>query len=176
MAANEPKRKKYLCSFNYEWCKEEAFKIWLRKVDNLTAECSLCHQSFSIKYEGRRALVIHADSQKHKDLVEQQKRSLVLSSFLVKRGSSQENLIIAAEVGQVYHSVSHHLSYASLDCGNKLLPKICPDSEIARKISCGRTKASSIIVFSTKITGTFAGGIKGSKFLFGRIRCFQQRE
>ena len=133
MTENEPKKKKYLCCFNDRWCKEEGFKIWLRKVDDVTAECSLCYHSFSVKYEGTRALVIYAESQKHKYVVEQQKRTPQLSSFLVKRDSSQENLIIAAKVGQLYHSVSHHLSYASLDCGNKLLPNIYPDSDIARK-------------------------------------------
>lgn len=140
----EPQKKKYLCSFQDKWCEEEDFKIWVRKVDDITAECKLCRHSFSVKYEGKRALVTHAESQKHKDIEKQQRRTPQITSFFAKRDSSQENLIIAAEVGQVYHSVLHHLSYASLDCGNKMLPKILPDSDIAKKISCGRTKASSI--------------------------------
>ena len=41
----------------------------------------------------------------------------------------------------------HHHSYASQDCGNKLLSKLCPDSSIASKISCGCTKATSYTVF-----------------------------
>ena len=94
-----------------------------------------------MKEDERRALVIHAESQKHKYAVEQQKRT-----FLVKRDSSQENLIIAAEVGQVYHSVSHHLSYASLDCVNKLLPNICPDSEI-KSLAVGQRLVPSQRVF-----------------------------
>ena len=66
----------------------------------------------------------------------------------------------------MYHSVSHHLSYASLDCGNKLLPKICPDSEIARKISCGRTKASSITegVLAPKSQELLLEELKGANF------------
>ena len=43
MTEKEPKKKKYLCCFNDKWCKEESFRIWLRKVDEVTAEYSLCY-------------------------------------------------------------------------------------------------------------------------------------
>ena len=38
----------------------------------------------------------------------------------------------------------HHHSYLSLDCGNNLNRIIFNDSKIAKKISCGRTKAAAI--------------------------------
>lgn len=67
-----------------------------------------------------------------------------VSSFFVKKHSREEDLITAAEVPSVYHGVKHHHSYSSQDCNNKLFPTMFPDSEVAKKIACGRTKATSI--------------------------------
>lgn len=68
-------KKKYFCCFNDEWCKENAFKNWLRKINTVTAECILCHQGVLVKYEGRRALTSHAENTKHKESEKQQKRT-----------------------------------------------------------------------------------------------------
>lgn len=53
--------------------------------------------------------------------------------------------LIKSQQLSVYHSVQHAQSYRSSDCGSKLAPVIFPDSEIAKKMSCGRTKAASIV-------------------------------
>ena len=53
--------------------------------------------------------------------------------------------MILGELVSTYHGVIHHHSYATQDCGNKLLKKLCPDSAIASKLSCGRTKAGSYV-------------------------------
>ena len=47
------KKKKYYCSFNDEWLKEDDFKDWLGKKNELEAECKICQQTLSVKYEGR---------------------------------------------------------------------------------------------------------------------------
>lgn len=44
-----------------------------------------------------------------------------------------------------YHTVKHHLSYASTDCNVKLLSHIFPDSSIAKKVTCGKTKCEALI-------------------------------
>lgn len=56
--------------------------------------------------------------------------------------SQQVNL---AEVCKNVHNIKHILFYNSLDCDFKLLPKIFFDSNIARKISCSRTKVEAIV-------------------------------
>ena len=50
-----------------------------------------------------------------------------------------------AEVAHVYHTVKHGLSYNSADCALKLTLKTLNDSSIAKKMSCGRTKAEAIV-------------------------------
>ncbi|KAJ1158115.1 hypothetical protein NDU88_010809 [Pleurodeles waltl] len=62
----------------------------------------------------------------------------------IRKSSEDVYKVTAAEVTQVYHAVKHLISYRSLDCGFKLSKVIYPDSSLAVKASCGRTKASSI--------------------------------
>lgn len=70
--------------------------------------------------------------------------SRCMENFCIKKHSKEETLIASAEVVLVYHNVKHGLSYNSLDCLAKNIHQIVPDSEIAAKITCGRTKASAI--------------------------------
>lgn len=53
--------------------------------------------------------------------------------------------MVAAELSAVYHAVKHHHSYNSTDCGVKLNPVIFPDSGVAKKMACGRTKAEALV-------------------------------
>ena len=148
LAQTPPKKKvklaKRYCVFRSEWLKEEGMS-WLSKVDDFTGNCTLCRQSFSVKYDGKFAVSSHAKSQKHKRNITLQKENTTLSAFFVKTNSNEEQLVILAELVSTYHGVIHHHSYASQDCGNKLLKKLCPDSAVASKLSCGRTKAGSYL-------------------------------
>lgn len=64
--------------------------------------------------------------------------------FFIKKHTSEETSIINSEVALIYHNVKHGLSYNSLDCLAKNISKFIPDSQIAAKLTCGRTKASAI--------------------------------
>uniref|UniRef100_A0A9J8D4G3 Uncharacterized protein n=1 Tax=Cyprinus carpio carpio TaxID=630221 RepID=A0A9J8D4G3_CYPCA len=68
-----------------------------------------------------------------------------MTSFFSPPKDGNQNKITAAEVTSVYHNVQHGLSYRSGDCTTKLAPVIFPDSEIAKKLACGRTKSASIV-------------------------------
>lgn len=188
-----PKKKaKRYCVFRPEWSSEHGWS-WLDKIDDFTANCMICHQSFSVKYEGKSAVVTHAESTKHKNAVSSQKQSKAISTFFVKKNTTEENQIVLSELVATYHGVMHHHSYASQDCGNKLLTKLCPDSSIASKISCGRTKATSYVenilgpkaqemcVADLKSAGFFGIGSdasnKGNKKLFPiTVRYFSRSE
>ncbi|XP_048345101.1 uncharacterized protein LOC125428658 [Sphaerodactylus townsendi] len=139
------KKRKYYCYFKDDWCKENAFKNWLRKIDMMTAECILCHQGFSIKYEGRRAVTSHADSVKHKESEKQYKdMPQIPAPVPIENDFYQEDMVTAAELGQVYHNIVHQLTYASQACAYKTLSRILPDSVAATKMSCEWTKPGSI--------------------------------
>jgi hypothetical protein len=69
----------------------------------------------------------------------------LLSSFISSSRDTNADKVIAAELSQVYHAVQHEHSYRSLDCGIKLNSSINSDSEISKKVSCGRTKSKAIV-------------------------------
>ena len=118
---------------------------WPSKVDDFTANCTLCRQSFSVKYGGKSEVSSHAKSTKHKRTIIVQKQNKTLFAFFVKTNSKEKHLVILAELVSTYHGVIHHHSFVSQDCGNKLLAKLCPESAVASKLSCGRTKAARYV-------------------------------
>lgn len=64
--------------------------------------------------------------------------------YFAVKNSSEEELIVAAEITKIYHTITHNQSYNSLDCSFKLDKFIFEDSKLAGKISCGRTKCEAI--------------------------------
>lgn len=81
-----------------------------------------------MQYEGRRAIVTHSNSVKHKRMITARKESSTLTSFFTKIDSKDEDNVAKSEVMLVYHNIVHGLSYHSLDCLFKSLPSFVPDS------------------------------------------------
>ncbi|KAF9405681.1 hypothetical protein HW555_013685 [Spodoptera exigua] len=117
--------KKRFTGFNDKWITDPDFKEWIEKKNEFTAICKACNSDIAIQYEGRRALAAHANSIKHKKMVMARKTSKCLDAFFIKKHASEEISIINSEVALIYHNVKH-------------------DSQIAAKLTCGRTKASAI--------------------------------
>lgn len=138
-----PSKKKYTC-YSEKWEKLPEFSTWLQKKNDFTAYCKICHIDISVKYEGSRSLKVHQHSGKHKKMENAKKISGTVQSFFIRKESNEENLITKAELVEVFHNVTHGLSYNSFDCHTKVVPKIYVDSKIASKMSCGRTKAAAI--------------------------------
>ena len=138
------KQKRSTC-FNNDWMKQEGYAMWLKPCpgDPFYASCSLCPAKILIKYEGKTALDDHIKSKKHKTRMETSRQTKAISSFMVTK-SSQDKVTVA-ELASTYHSVRHGHSYLSTDCANKLNAKIFNDSEIATKMSCGRTKTEALV-------------------------------
>lgn len=68
-------------------------------------------------------------------------------------------------MAHVYHTVKHNMSYVSADCANKLLHWTVSDSNIVKKMSCGRTKAETIVknILAPKSVSEVVNILKGSK-------------
>jgi hypothetical protein len=140
----KPKKRK--CSFNDSWLKMENFKNWLSKLpyDDGLAKCSLCSSVFSVKSSGVGDVNRHASSETHKTNLKNSNVSTTITSFLVKKNSTEETNVICAEVVRTFHSIRHHHSYRSAECTISLNHKLFPDSNIVKKIHCARTKTISI--------------------------------
>lgn len=99
------------------------------------------HDAISISHGGLSDINTNGSEHKKKQL--STAKSNLMTTFFPKTNSAEINMITLAELTQTFHCVKHNLSYSSTDCGMKLLPQILPDSAIAKKISCDRTKSES---------------------------------
>lgn len=146
---NEPPAKKFArkTKFNNDWIKMNKFKNWLCKVDgdNYSAYCKICPKQFAIHSKGINDITSHAEGKKHIQNELIHKKNEVINSYFVTQATHEENIIAAAELSMVYHSVMHHHSYLSIDCNSNLNKIIFNDSNIIKKFSCGRTKANAIV-------------------------------
>ncbi|XP_060877253.1 tigger transposable element-derived protein 4-like [Metopolophium dirhodum] len=61
-----------------------------------------------------------------------------------ERVTVMEELIVAAEITKMYHTIRHNPSYNSLDCSFKLDKLIFEDSKLAGKANCDRKKCKAI--------------------------------
>ena len=140
-----PKKKiKRLCRYKQSW--EKDFE-WYRKVpgNEFKACCTLCRREFSIGHGGLHDVSTHNKSELHLRAVDAARSSSVRSFFVRTSPAGVDRQAVAAEVTRIYHAVKHHVSYNAADCGAKLDSLTFPDSAIARKTACGRTKAESIV-------------------------------
>ncbi|KAF0747282.1 Uncharacterized protein FWK35_00015286, partial [Aphis craccivora] len=139
------KKCKRMCSYRQEW--EQSYPF-LKRVDTNVhkAFCNVCMKSFMISHGGLNDVKRHISVPEHLRGERARKNTQTLQQFL-KRDvlTTVEEKVIAAELTKVYHSVNHNMSYNSIDCDSKLSPVIFNDSQIASKISLGRTKASCLI-------------------------------
>lgn len=139
-----PSKKARYTTFSERWNQIPEYSAWIKKKDDFTAMCKLCQTEIIIKYEGTRSLDKHKGTKKHQKILNCQKVSQSIASFAKPKEINEETQIARAELVSVFHNVVHGLSYNSLDCQLKLCSSIYCDSNIASKISCGRTKSAAI--------------------------------
>lgn len=142
--APPPPVKKRRCAYKKDWENEY---LWLKQVegDSERAFCDLCKTSFSVGHGGEYDVKRHRATDIHKQRVTQKETSKSLDAFLRPKNDHIVDKVTAAEVTSVYHNVQHASSYRAGDCGTKLAPTIYPDSDIAKRMACGRTKAEAIV-------------------------------
>lgn len=86
----------------------------------------------------------HAKTKKHQSHVQVTRQTKAISSFMITK---TQDKITVADLTATYHGVrhGHSILYLSTDCGNKVSAKISSDSDIATKMSCGRTKSEALV-------------------------------
>lgn len=138
------KKKRRACLYNSDW--EQEFS-WVNKCfnDQTKAKCKLCSVTFTVAYDGVKALTQHGETQKHIKNVHIVTASQRMSSFLVTKDSSQNEKVTVAELTHIYHGVKHHISFVAQDCSVKVMKQVLQDSDIVKKMTAGRTKTSAIV-------------------------------
>lgn len=132
--------KKRRCTFNSEWT---ARYSWLRPVDG-EAERAFCIYAKAVFLWD----MLHVSTTEKKHIIKKhanQCNRFSINQMTHRLTKFRQQKWRAFIIPYITHAVHHTHSYRSTDCSNKLAPVIFPDSEIAKKMSCGRTKATSIV-------------------------------
>ena len=98
---------------------------------------------FSVSHGGRNDVMKHVRRKHHQETENAAKSSLSLASFCTPQSSQSK--VIEAETRWATFTAKHNIAFLVSDHATKLFHKMFPDSEIARKFSCGRTKTTSIV-------------------------------
>jgi hypothetical protein len=109
------------------------------------ARCTVCSAVFSVTFDGKKAVNVHATAKKHMSMLAAKRSSVTLGRFFDKISSGAEEKVAAAVITKTFHCVKHNHSYLSTDCGNKLDSEVYGDSNIAKKVKLGRTKMEAIV-------------------------------
>lgn len=117
--------------------------VKVRALQRLQSFCILCKREFSIAHGGNTDCRQHSCTEGHKRKERDVKTSSNLHLFF--GNSSKDFKNVAGELALVFHTVKHNIGYRSMDCANKLSKDIFHDSNLAKKMSCGRTKAEAIV-------------------------------
>lgn len=130
--------------YNSEWEHEYP---WATKCssDETKAKCKLCCVTFTVAYDGIKAVTQHGETQKHIRNLQAAAASQRMSAFLVTKDTSQSEKVTIAELSHIYHGVKHHISFVAQDCSVKVMKQVLQDSDIMKKMTAGRTKTSAIV-------------------------------
>ena len=102
----------------------------------------ICSSDFSIAHGGRHDVSTHVKGKHHIEMAKPCSSRSVASFF---RPQAVSQNVIRAKALWAMFVVEHNLAFQSSDHVTKLFPKMFPDSEIAKKFACGRTKTAAII-------------------------------
>ena len=109
------------------------------------AHCTVCNCDFSICGGGVHEVKRHCSSAKHTELLKDiETQPSITSAFSSSKPSLQEP-VMTAELFFTSFLVEHNLSFATADHFSKLCKAMFPDSQIAQRYSCGRTKTTAIV-------------------------------
>ena len=142
------KKQRYKSKFQPEWEKEFP-GINVHRQDQHRAYCSYCHTSFSVAHGGRYDVVKHVGTPMHTraydDALKSGRQARLFELRQGEKCPSLELKVAKAEALWCKFIVEHNLPFAVSDCFSQLAPVMFPDSKIASKFGCKRTKTAAIV-------------------------------
>lgn len=106
------------------------------------AFCCLCRCDFSVAHGGKGDLIKHVQTKKHKENTACVEGSSKLN-FLGKCDESES--VTRAECLFTSFIIEHNLPFNCADHAGALFRQMFPDSQIAKKYGCARTKTAAIV-------------------------------
>ena len=111
---------------------------------DFAATSSTCSIDFNISKGGLKDLRRHAETIHHKNNQRSAVGATSITNFVVKQNKDS----VDAELRWANFVCENNLPVKLSDNFTKLVPKIFPDSNIAKNFHCSRTKTSQIIIQS----------------------------
>ena len=108
------------------------------------AFCTVCSRDISVEHGGRDDVRRHIATSKHAEIAKSRSSSRTVASFFTQQGNEEDH-ITRAEIYFTGFLVEHNIPIAASDHAGPLFKKMFPDSKIASKYGCARTKTSAII-------------------------------
>ncbi|KAK3869381.1 hypothetical protein Pcinc_025308 [Petrolisthes cinctipes] len=141
--------KKMKCHKKYssEWEDEPEFHGWLKASSKGSSYyfCSACKAHLSLN-AGKVDIRRHAVGKKHtKNLTMASGQRSVLDLPSVSGNQSIERQVKEGEIRLASFICEHDIPIRVVDHIPQLLHAICPDSQIAKNMKCGRTKLTSVV-------------------------------
>ena len=151
-------------NFSNDWLEDPNFMEWLGKASsNNEARCEICHKTFKLSNMERQALVGHANSKKHKDILERRQsffkpRETAMHNAQQEKTPSNDNVQMVdltmhelarrkAEIVWSLKSVFSGFSNNSASNINQVFAAMFPDSKIAKSFQIGLDKLKYICNF-----------------------------
>ena len=111
------------------------------------AYCEICSSVFSIAASGVYDISVHINGKRHIEKSKNRDKLPRITNFFGKPMTDDEHKVSTSELLFTRFLVEHNIAMEAGTHFTKLLPKLCPDSEIAKKFTCGRTKATALVNF-----------------------------
>lgn len=112
--------------------------------------CVVCNRDFSVAHGGRDDCRKHVSSKMHADFVKLRDCNKSVTTFF--KNSEDESAVTRAELLFTTFLVEHNLPLACSDHSGELFRKMFPDSKIATKYGCARTKTGAVVRSLAKST------------------------
>ena len=119
------------------------------------AKCKLCGITFSVRHGGANDVVKHFSTKKHLEAMSSSSSTKTLDKFgfgqseVAKRArqrqEEEELQFLKAEALFVQFVAEHNLPFRTGDHFTKLVKQMFPDSNIAKRFHCSRTKTSVLV-------------------------------
>ena len=135
------KRSRYEQKFKPEYCSEFKF-ISKSRAGETYAFCTFCGLDICIAHGGRDDIKKHAGTKKHSTAEVTTSSQRSISGFTQPDRSLD---VTRSELLFTSFLVEHNIAFAAADHAGQLFRKMFPDSDIAKRYGCGRTKTGCMI-------------------------------
>ena len=107
--------------------------------------CDICGTDFSIASGGSHEVKRHVEGRRHVERAREAVAQSSITDLFQRDRDSVGDKTTAAEIYFATFIAEHNLSFLTADHFTKLCKKMFPDSKIAERFACGRTKATAIV-------------------------------